>query len=831
MSLKEFTKEIFTRYGLTEEDINVYLKYLRIPKATISEVLLSFEEGEIEYAKVEEITNKLIENKFLLKVDGIVDRFIPLEPFFELFTAESEIFRTEIAKIKDNVLADQSDRFEKLEAIQNKDIDEITQAVKEQIKLFFDDSSDKDVSKKGRIDQATARFENTSKTLEKVLHDNIEKDYSELKSDTDQLDNELASITETHNNASRDLEKNIHGIKDALNSNLKSISESFINDNESAINNTKNDLTNIVADLLGDFSSRVKNLEKELKKDLDGHVDGHKNIASELKPKMEQILEKYLERMDKIVTDLKKRISNLLAEHLTHVKSTTSNLASGIHSKVENRHSIFKDQVNSYKESALRLLENLLNTANMFSNFSEDITKTGLFFTKGKKTKFIERWNKIKQDVASVSKPFKDDFIKACNDYNSDTQTTTEELKSDATETMEKENNSLATETNDLDKRAQETISAELDTLATDMAGEIDSTLQSGVKDCSDTTIKLKDSLEQSLTQHHKQYDDAINRHKENSLRHYSDFDSDIKRKNENWIKDVDVKFAGGKADTTTETNNLINKINDFRAKYKKIVDEHLDKIRADFDKSKSITSEKIDAEIQLWNTESADMNKMLVDMLEDHKNKYNENAGTLENDLSTSTRDTIQMVKDAIADFTLKFMNSIDDGAELAEKNEEKLMDIQKASSSIPEISSVTTWHTVGRAALISAVRDAIYRVKSSIIIVTPVVVPEFLQIISEFAFQKKAVRFMLTSHWDMQTYGGIIKKMMQLGNIQFRNLTQEGSYYAVTRDAEEVIICPAAKNEAEMVSIISNQDLICQLYSQFIGPIFQANSRPVRL
>ena len=86
MSLKEFTKEVFTRYGLTEDDIKVYLGYLRVPRATMSEVYLSFEEGEIEYAKVDEITKKLIESKFLLKVEGIVDRFIPLEPFFELFT-------------------------------------------------------------------------------------------------------------------------------------------------------------------------------------------------------------------------------------------------------------------------------------------------------------------------------------------------------------------------------------------------------------------------------------------------------------------------------------------------------------------------------------------------------------------------------------------------------------------------------------------------------------------------------------------------------------------------------------------------------------------------
>jgi molecular chaperone GrpE (heat shock protein) len=323
------------------------------------------------------------------------------------------------------------------------------------------------------------------------------------------------------------------------------------------------------------------------------------------------------------------------------------------------------------------------------------------------------------------------------------------------------------------------------------MSGEIYNTLQSGVKDCKDTSIKLKDSLENTLKQHNKQYHEAINRHNDGSQKYYNKFDEKIKLKNENWTKNVETKFVNGNQDC----------------------------------------SEKIDAEIMLWNEESADMNDMLLNMLDDHKNKYQSNAETLQNSLSTTTRDTNQNVKDAIADFTLQFMNSIDDATELAETNEDKLKDIQTASSSIKEISAVTTWHTIGRASLIAAIKDAVYRTKSSIIIVTPVVLPEILQVLSEFAYQRKAARFMLTSHWDMQAYGDIVKKMMQLGNIQFRNLTSTGVYYAVTRDAEEVILAPYAEEDTEVISIVSNHPAYAKLYSQFIGPIFQANSRPIKL
>lgn len=751
MSLKNFTKEIFTRYGFTEDNINVYLVYLRVPRATPSEVFMTLteEHEELTYETVLEVTNWLVEKSFLKRVEGIVDRFIPLQPYFELFTNESENFRNEIANIKDTILTEQSKRFEKLEIIQDKSINDVESDVNNQINSFFEDSDSKNSIKKNKIDGAVNRFTETSKTLE----------------------------------------TNIHSILDTLNKDLKDTSETSVSTNETEINNKKDNLTNLISELLSDFASRVENLEKELKVDLDEHVERHKNISNQLKPKMEQILEKYLERMDKVIADLKAKISNLLKEHTNHLKNTTDTLQTNLKANVDERHRKLTDQTNEFKSTTLTLIDNLLEHANRFTDFSEEMSKKG-FLWLGKKAKYKARHETTIANVLKFTEPMKEKFSSTCDTYISDTRGTTDQIKTDVTDIMGNENNSLETETSDLDYKSQETIDTQLETLATDMAGEIDDTLQNGVKDCSDTTLKLKDSLENSLKTHHRKYDDAINNHKESSLRHYTEFDSEIKRINADWMSGISNQFAEGKRDS----------------------------------------SDKIDSEIRLWNAEAKDLDNQLTDMLGDHKLNYEQNAKTLQSSLSNTTTDTIQNIKDVIADFTLQFMNSIDDGTELAETNEEKLKDIHEVSSSIPEIAKLTTWPVVGKEAMVAAIKDAIYRVKSSIIIVTPYVVPEILQVVSEFAFQKKAARFMLTSHWDLQKYSGIIQKMRQLGNIQFRQLQSAGEFFAVTRDAEEVILAPATDKEADMIAIVSNQEGYAKLYSQFIGPIFQANSRPIK-
>lgn len=917
MSLKEFTKEVFTRYGLTEEEINVYLAYLRVPRSTITQAWMFCGEENYEVEKITEITKKLEDNGFVKKISGIIDRYIPLEPFFELFTHESEEFRNEIGIIKDNVLADQSDRFENLEQIQDKSINEVETAVETQLNAFVADSDTKDQAKKERIDNAKNRFTTTSKEVEKEVHNKIEADYSRLTGDVNKADQdadniwdsnsqkftndngalnkEVSGFTESENKKLEDLvssenskleilsskqiedsknqESKIHQIMDSLNSDLKSISESFVSDNESGINTATDNLNGLIADLLKDFASRIEGLEKELKKELDDHVERHKNVANELKPRMEQILEKYLERMNKVVTDLKSRITKILQQHADHVKSTTTNLKDQLVSTVDSRHNQMSKIATDFKDHVAQLIDNLLTNANNFTDFSEDMANKGFFWI-GKKKKYKEKNEQVIQDVLTYTEPLKEKFANESSELIDGTNQTSEKLKSEISEIMNNENNTLKEQTDDLDRKAQETISAELETLATDMASEIDSTLQGGIKDCADTTVKLKDSVEKSFSTHHDQYQSNINRHKEDVLRHYSDLDGDIKRKNQDWVREVDGKFQGGKREISTEIetqttaieeyktnqtqninefkNNQIQNLKDYNSKVvnknnehsktfgndvnqlkeqqRALFDELLNKVRTDFDESKKFVSEKIDNEIKLWDGESADMDKNLSVMLADHKTKYDENAHSLQDKLSTTIRDNTQNVKDAIADFTLEFMNAIDDSTEKAENNEDKLKDISTAAAAIPEFSEVKTWHTIGKDALIAAIKDAVYRVKSSIIIVTPIVVPEILQLIAEYAFQKKAARFMLTSHWDMDAYGTIIKKMMQLDNIQFRNLTSQGEYFACTRDAEEVILAPYTEDESQLISMVSTQDGYTKLYSSVIGPMFLSNSRPIK-
>jgi hypothetical protein len=964
MSLKEKLPEIFTRYGLTEEEFLVYVVFLGLPQATIGEVAFILNKEEEGIESIQKIADKLDQLKFIKKLPGVVERYIPLEPYFELFAKESSVYREEIANIKDNALGDQSKRFERLEGIEKNAVGEIDKAVNDQVKDFFKDSDTHDVDKKGVITNANKRFtdtgkalenfiqkltfaardrftttgkqlekdlqailfkgrdryEATSKALEANLHKHIDENYEKFKNEVNardadakkvwdtnsakvtntnkELNTTLDQISAAHVSQSKALEANLHKITDDLNAQLKSIANEFKAQYDGGIGEQKGTLNKIIDDLLNDVAQRLSKLEMECKKDLDAHVDHHKEHAEGLKPKLDEILEKYIMRMKNVVEDLKKTISKLLLEQMDHVNETTTKLANQVNERIEARQTQLMNQVKAFEHNTVILIDNLRDISDKLSELGTILSSRGsawkaLFL--GRHKVWLERYDEIQARVSKISGSMKDDFQNSTAKYIEETGVTKGTLQNEVSEITTKENDGLRTETTNLDRKQKEIINAELEGLAGDLSRETDATLAHNIKHCQETTVKLKLSLEKSLHTHKEDYDVAVNKHRQTGLKHYDTCNADVKKNVDSWYANMDRDHQRAKADTSAEVANQIRDINDHLTKTKdkntgqardferdvkdvetnqrKIFDDQLRTVLDDFKACKTNISEKINTEIGLIKDETKQMDDMqhqkldeemklfteeiakvdteqhkaiddqialftsecnvmeekLHSLLEDHKARYQENATTLQQSLTKTIKDNVQNVKDAIADFTLNFMNSIDEGIEVAENNEEKLVGIMQAAAAVDKIESFTTWHVVGKEPLINAICDAIWRTKSTVIVVTPNVEEKVLEHLSQAAYKKKNSRFFYTTNWDLQTWGGVINKMKALGNIQFRNLKGAGEFYAVSRDAEEVILGPSAKDLKDMVSIVSIQEGYCQLYSSFIGPIFQANSRPL--
>jgi hypothetical protein len=811
---------------------------------------------EMDYDTVKKITDKLEKEKFLKKIEGKIERYIPLEPYFSLFTGQSKKFRDEISVIKDSVLADQSKKYDELDGIASNAKSEIEKTVADQQAQFNADANDQGTVATATITKARDRFEETSKTLELEIHATLDKNFDTFKSDAGDLESEIAAKWTAHSTKfsgdnkalndkltqirdrlttdSSNLEKSLHATKDALNAKA--------GDHTS---NAKNEVNKLIDDLLKDFDTRLKTLDKEVKTQMDAHVDNHKQHADGLKPRMEEILQKYLDRMNAVVEDLKKRISDILAKHNAHLLNTTGAMGKTVTSTLDTKQDNYVKKVEDFEYKTKLLIDNLVDISGQLESVSKFLGSRGSAFKAlfvGQHKHWAEVYTAVKERVAALGGDIKTQFDSETKDYIGETNAMTKDLDTSVLSILAKENDGLKKESGELDKFAQETVNAELEGLASNLSAETSKTMQTNIQHCKDTTGKLKTSVESSLNAHQGNFNTALNTHR-NGVLSFNDafrkkFNDDTaaekKATTDDIVKNKKV-ITDFHADATSQHSEHASifkaDTDEMKSKQSKIFKDRVTKILNDKDADKTKVSNMLDEQIGLFKSECKEMNSNLLAMLDDHKDRFKDVSGTMEASNKGTVDETIQKIKDSIADFTLTFMNKIDDAFSGAEKTEEKLTEIHNAAHAVRPIEPIKTWHLIGKAGLITYLKDVIWRTKSSIIIVTPTVVPEILELIAQVAYERKAQKFFLTTHWDLASYGDIIKKMSVLGNVQFRQLKTAGEYWAVTRDAEEIMLAPETNKDNDLVCVISDQDGYAKLYSQFIGPMFQANSQPLKI
>ncbi|MHA1611062.1 MAG: helix-turn-helix domain-containing protein [Promethearchaeota archaeon] len=264
-------------------------------------------------------------------------------------------------------------------------------------------------------------------------------------------------------------------------------------------------------------------------------------------------------------------------------------------------------------------------------------------------------------------------------------------------------------------------------------------------------------------------------------------------------------------------------------AKQQEKVDAHIAKFKEivhTLDKQQKMD---LDGQISLVTDEFTKLEGALHELLEKRKADFKETLLNLKQNMTKTISNNILDTKDAIADFTLNFMNSIDEAVEIAEEDVAELTAISGASQKVPQLGNSLTWHVFGTTALIETIIAAMDRVKSTITIITPTVEPKVLEKLSQVAYTKKSVRFLYTTNWDLGKYGPIVEKMKVFGNIQFRNLKTSNDFWALNRDGEQIILCPKAENEDDVIAIVSELEGYISIFGSFIYPIFQANSRPI--
>jgi len=130
------------------------------------------------------------------------------------------------------------------------------------------------------------------------------------------------------------------------------------------------------------------------------------------------------------------------------------------------------------------------------------------------------------------------------------------------------------------------------------------------------------------------------------------------------------------------------------------------------------------------------------------------------------------------------------------------------------------------GEEAIIGNLKDIIPKVRSSLVLYTPQIIPDLLHVLSEHAYMKKGTRFMLAAHIDFETYGIIIEKLTALGNIQFRDIPDREEHYYCNYDGNALLL---GKHDIDpsksMALLLENHNAVKEIINE-INPYFKSIS-----
>ncbi|MHA1632540.1 MAG: helix-turn-helix domain-containing protein [Candidatus Freyarchaeota archaeon] len=102
MSSKQISRELLEQFGLSGDEINVYLAALGLGEFSLSDLVNCL---ALPFDVVSKIVNRLVEIGFLRRVPGSVEHYVVLEPFLEFFVSFYEKIGRELQSLREEILS------------------------------------------------------------------------------------------------------------------------------------------------------------------------------------------------------------------------------------------------------------------------------------------------------------------------------------------------------------------------------------------------------------------------------------------------------------------------------------------------------------------------------------------------------------------------------------------------------------------------------------------------------------------------------------------------------------------------------------------------------
>ncbi len=764
--------------------------------------------------RASEILESLAGKGLAVKIPTIIDLYVPLEPFLQLFKLRYEHLRKELSNLFETASTEREEIFNDLAM----KLGEISNAIGTLMQDF--------------ISQLKGRTEESKEAISKHVGELIS-----------QIQTEIPRLTVSAGEYLDNMRDEMNGVPQSF---LEEVSSKFSGESEEKFNI-----------IIQEGQRAVQKAEAAVKEKIEGRINQFAMESEALVPKIVSMLKENASRVEQLEIRLRseiepsfvdidaKKVENFsktgdsvqeaMKAHQEEIRKTLKNLFSSLKDSLDESTKLHDEKASQIEEKIQgkagveqACIEKILTLIR--TNFPRYLDKLRTFqggldeAVRGIRVK-KDQIKEISEHLADFEKQLgttTDDLLRLLSDLKNQVTRILGDHKreqamiiNDTLKGVEDLIEKLTNQSNEDVLKTQETIQKDIEALnehlsssLNDLSAKINGVLESVLVNAGEV-IKVQASEVESTIKSHVESGKEI----ENTI-----------------LKDAHALWEGITAAHKTTGKNIIETVKvtvkeqkESLALLQTKINETFEQIRDSLDDK---TAEIVTSLAKMAEDHKASASNLLVEYL----GKYEEMS---KGGLQTEFIDRVTEGENTFyekSEKALKVVEGIVNSAsEFTEQTEKRLDKIIESALKVKAKEFEKTWTIVGKQTVLQQILAMLQRTKSTITILIPRLSEFSPKQIAEICQSKPRIRVHVVGDVQTEKDQEAAKTILSAGNVRVRVLTPS-ELYGAARDGEEVLLAPAT-GEEDIVGIVSTQEPFVKLYASYIGPAYVSVSRELRL
>ncbi|MEX2707101.1 MAG: hypothetical protein Q6352_017875 [Candidatus Freyrarchaeum guaymaensis] len=465
MGLDDTILEFMKKLGLSDDEVRVYLAVLGAGRLALGDV--SFLTG-LPLDACKGVLDRLVELRFLRRVPGDVDGFVPLNPFLAGFLIVYEDLGNLLEGLREVLSSRVEDLSERLENSKSSSLDEISRLIRlrlDNLKSFVEEFTSLMGS---RFEKCADSFRDLSVSVEETIH----------------------SLLSTGIVSMSDVER----FEDVKSFSLSEITSEFISSVDEDTGSLEDLVSKTISAVIEEVHSRLELVKLRFSAALSDHRMRHEKSNSDLESRIGSVLDEDLNALKHSVEEIESSVLGMLRivleitdEKVEHFKTKYLETLNGLLNEYLDVLTSFEPRVKSIVDGLENVSSDLIRSTSVLASRRKAFASVVL-----KGDAFLEELNNQTKNLHEMAKSLGADFRSIISNQIVSAQEITDQISKSFTSFVDEKTSIVKDEVSRVEQKVKESLAQAPSRIKSRVFDTLSEIIRSDNEDCEKTCAQLE---------------------------------------------------------------------------------------------------------------------------------------------------------------------------------------------------------------------------------------------------------------------------------------------------------------------------------------------------